>query len=76
MFKEGDIVLCIEDFSENNTGRKIGMVIGRDTSSCHVGFYEELYRTNDMVTRFKEIKSVWWIPEKLLRKAVTFTKFK
>lgn len=80
MFKEGQIVLVTEDWEENNTRGKLGIMLKIDGSSCKIGFFDELKKTNgDTKTyqeRYSSIKSTWWVREYALKSAISKNKFK
>lgn len=80
MFKRGQTVLVTRDWEDNNTGDKLGIILKIYGSSCKIGFFDELKKTNgdtrDYQGRYSSIKSTWWVKEYALKSAMTKNKFK
>lgn len=76
----GTKVFCTEDYGDNNTGGKLGIILNIDGSSCKIGFFDELKKTNGDTKVYQEkyssIKSTWWVKDYALKKAMTENKFK
>ena len=45
MFKVGQTVLVTRDWEDNNTEGKLGIILNIDGSSCKIGFFDELKKT-------------------------------
>lgn len=80
MFKQGQIVLVTDNWEDNNTKGKIGIILDILGSSYKIGFYDELEMSNEDSYYYKKrnssIKSAWWVKERLLKSAVSKNKFK
>ena len=80
MFKNGDVVLCTEDWEDNNTKGKLGKIVDIWGSDYKIGFFDRLKRTNGDENLYngggKLIKSTWWVRGYLLKKGMTKNKFK
>lgn len=73
-------VFCTEDYDDNNTGGKLGIILKIDGSSCKIGFFDELKKTNGDTKAYQEkydsIKSTWWVNWHVLNSAISKNKFK
>lgn len=80
MFKQGQTVLVTRDWEDNNTRGKLGIILKIDGSSCKIGFFDELKKTNGDTKAYQEryglIKSTWWVGGYALKSAITKNKFK
>lgn len=80
MFERGQIVLVTKDWEDNNTEGKLGIILKIDGSSCKIGFFDELKKTNEDTKAYQEkyssIKSTWWVNEHVLKIAISKNKFK
>lgn len=80
MFKEGQTVLVTEDWEDNNTEGKLGIILKIDGSSFKIGFFDELKKTNGDTKAYQEkygsIKSTWWVREYALKSVISKNKFK
>lgn len=80
MFEQGQIVLVTEDWENNNTKGKLGIILNIDDSSYKIGFFDELKKTNgDTKTyqkKYGSIKSTWWVNGHVLKSAISKNKFK
>lgn len=80
MFKEGQTVLVTRDWEDNNTRGKLGIILKIDGSSCKIGFFDELKKTNGDTKAYQErygsIKSTWWVNGHVLKSAISKNKFK
>lgn len=80
MFEQGQIVLVTRDWEDNNTKGKLGIILKIDDSSCKIGFFDELKKTNGDTKAYQEkydsIKSTWWVNGHVLRSAISKNKFK
>lgn len=80
MFEIGQTVLVTRDWEDNNTKGKLGMILKIDGSSCKIGFFDELKKTNGDTKAYQEryssIKSTWWVRSYLLKSPVSKNKFK
>ena len=80
MFKEGQTVLVTDNWEDNNTKGKIGIILDIWGSSYKIGFYDELEMSNEDSYYYKKrnisIKSTWWVKGYALKKVMTKNKFK
>ena len=80
MFEKGQIVLVTRDWKDNNTRGKLGKIVDIWGSDYKIGFYDELEMSNEDLDYYKKrnslIKSVWWVKDYALKKAMTKNKFK
>lgn len=80
MFEIGQTVLVTEDWENNNTNGKLGIILNIDGSSYKIGFFEELNKTNGDTEvyqkRYGSIKSTWWVKGLVLKSAISKNKFK
>lgn len=80
MFKEGKTVLVTDNWEDNNTKGKLGIILKIDGSSCKIGFFDELKKTNVdkrwYIDKYPDIKSTWWVRSYLLKSPVSKNKFK
>lgn len=80
MFEQGQIVLVTEDWEDNNTEGKLGIILKIDGSSYKIGFFDELKKTNGDTKAYQEkyssIKSTWWVNRHVLKSAISKNKFK
>lgn len=80
MFEKGQIVLVTRDWEDNNTRGKLGIILKIDGSSCKIGFFDELKKTNGDTKAYQEkydsIKSTWWVNGHVLKSAISKNKFK
>lgn len=80
MFEQGQIVLVTRDWEDNNTKGKLGIILKIDGSSCKIGFFDELKKTNGDTKAYQEkyssIKSTWWVNEHVLKSVISKNKFK
>ena len=80
MFERGQIVLVTRDWEDNNTRGKLGKILNIEGSSCKIGFFDELKKTNGDTKVYQEkyssIKSTWWVNEHVLKSAISKNKFK
>lgn len=80
MFKQGQRVLVTRDYEDNNTRGKLGIILKIDGSSCKIGFFDELKKTNEDTKAYQEryssIKSTWWVREYALKSVISKNKFK
>lgn len=80
MFKVGQTVLVTGDWENNNTNGKLGVILKIDGSSCKIGFFDELRKTNGdthwFTDKYPDIKSTWWVRSYLIKSSVTKNKFK
>lgn len=80
MFEKGQVVLVIDNWEENNTKGKTGVILDIWGSSYKIGFYDELEMSNEDPYYYKKrnssIKSAWWVKEHLLKSALSKNKFK
>lgn len=80
MFKQGQKVLVTRDWEDNNTRGKLGIILNINGSSCKIGFFDELNKTNGDTKvyqeRYDSIKSTWWVNGHVLKSAISKNKFK
>lgn len=80
MFKQGKTVLVTDNWEENNTKGKIGIILDIWGDSYKIGFYDELEMSNEDSDYYRKrnslIKSAWWVKERLLKSAISKNKFK
>ena len=80
MFKQGKTVLVTRDWEDNNTRGKLGIILNIDGSSCKIGFFDELKKTNGDTKvyqeRYSSIKSTWWVGEYAIKSVISKNKFK
>ena len=80
MFEQGQTVLVMRDWEDNNTEGKLGIILNIDGSSCKIGFFDELKKTNGDTKAYQEkyssIKSTWWVNEYVLKSVISKNKFK
>lgn len=80
MFEQGQRVLVTRDWENNNTRGKIGIILKIDGSSCKIGFFDELKKTNGDTKAYQEryssIKSTWWVRGYTLKSVISKNKFK
>lgn len=80
MFKEGQQVLVIGDWENNNTNGKLGVILGSWGSYYNIGFFKELKMSNGdnrwYVDKYPDIKSTWWVHSYLIKSSITKNKFK
>ena len=71
-------VFCTEDYDDNNTGGKLGVVLERgsnDDSRYLVAFPKESVLHSNTHWLKTPDTCTWWIPERLLRAPYTKNKF-
>ena len=80
MFEKGQLVLVTRDWEDNNTRGKLGIILNIDGSSCKIGFFDELKKTNGDTKvyqkKYDSIKSSWWVNEHVLKSSISKNKFK
>lgn len=80
MFKEGQTVLVIGDWEENNTSGKLGVILDSWGSYYNIGFFNKLKVSNSdggrYVDKYPDVKSTWWVRSYLIKSPVSKNKFK
>ena len=80
MFKEGQTVLVIGDWEENNTSGKLGVILDSWGSYYNIGFFNKLKMSNGDEMRYADkypsIKSTWWVRSYLIKIPVSKNEFK
>ena len=80
MFKEGQTVLVTDNWEDNNTKGKIGIILDIWGSSYNIGFFKELKMSNGderrYVYKYPDVKSAWWVRSYLIKSTVSKNKFK
>lgn len=75
MFKQGQLVLVMRDWEDNNTEGKLGKIVDIWGSDYKIGFFEELKKTNEDTKVYQEkygsIKSTWWVRSYLIKTPVS-----